>query len=311
MVDIVTKLFNVRDHAYVNRKQFSSRIEKSFEQEVQIVAMGRATAQTLYAGKRPHLIRIYDKLAEWRMHWLRIASEFNRHNAVMEDFEMTEEQRYFGRLIPPTFEEYCRARGYEFKPGNVLTRIERQIGGRIPPEFATLGDLRHAHETIPFDGLRIVSGARDNSFFPPPEGVPIRNYLAAVGYECLKERIGSEQLARQFVSRHANGNAKRILDSLAQSLPPYRPAITLEDIHRTFKASTLSQTSKSKLSAIHLSPTYEYQIEVARSSVGILQEEGPNRRQETCREFEPRTEIGTGSQGRASTLGKTSCDCQR
>lgn len=282
MVNIVTKLFDVtpwtlevmrvdlaadvegvpvhwfKDHAYVNRKQFSSRIEKSFEQEVQIVGMGRATAQTLYAGKRPNLLRIYNKLAEWRVQWLRIVSRCRRHNAGIDDFEMTDEQRYFGRLIPPTFQEYCRARDYEFKPSNVLTRIERQIGGRIPPEFATLGDLRHAHETNPFDGLRIVSGAWDNSFFPPPEGVPIRNFLAAVGYEWLKEQIGSEQLARQFVSQHANGNAKRILDCLAESLPPSRPAITLDDIHSSFRASTLPQTSKSEHCAVNLSPTYEH-----------------------------------------------------
>ncbi len=54
-----------QDHAYVNRKQYSSRIEKSQEMELQFVGMGTAIAQTIYAGKRPNLIRIYDKLGEW------------------------------------------------------------------------------------------------------------------------------------------------------------------------------------------------------------------------------------------------------
>jgi len=55
-----------KDHSYVDRKQFSSRIEKSYGKELQFIVMGSAVAQTIYAGKRPCLIRIYDKLAEWR-----------------------------------------------------------------------------------------------------------------------------------------------------------------------------------------------------------------------------------------------------
>jgi len=45
-----------KDHAYVNRKQFSSRIEKSFESELQFVAMGSGVAQTIYAGKKAELV---------------------------------------------------------------------------------------------------------------------------------------------------------------------------------------------------------------------------------------------------------------
>jgi hypothetical protein len=79
----------VQDHSYVNRKQFSSRIEKSHEKELQFVGMGRAVAQTLYAGKRPCLIRIYNKLAEWRLEWRKREIECKRFTDRMAGLDMS------------------------------------------------------------------------------------------------------------------------------------------------------------------------------------------------------------------------------
>lgn len=247
-----------QDHAYVNRKQFSSRIEKSFEQEVQFVGMGTAQAQTIYAGKRPHLIRIYDKLAEWRMQLQKQEIKSMRHNALMEGMELTAEQRYYGALVPPTFKEYCRSRGYDYQPGNVLTRVERQIGGnRLPPALATFNDLRYAHELTPFDGLRIVAADKGQIIDSPPEKVPVRDWLAALGFEALKEQFGSVQFARSFVLKHANGNGKRILKSLAECCPMTRQPLTIEKIQESFERSTLLQTSPPGGQGVHLTPTYE------------------------------------------------------
>jgi hypothetical protein len=78
-----------KDHSYVNRKQFSSRIEKSHEKELQFVGMGRAMAQTLYAGKRPCLIRIYNKLAEWRLEWRKREIECKRFTDRMAGLDMS------------------------------------------------------------------------------------------------------------------------------------------------------------------------------------------------------------------------------
>lgn len=74
MADIVTSIFDVdpwtvsllrvdltadvegvpvswfREHAFVNRKQFSSRIEKSFEQEMQFVGMGPTAGRMVPMG---------------------------------------------------------------------------------------------------------------------------------------------------------------------------------------------------------------------------------------------------------------------
>ena len=253
-----------KDHAHVNRKQFSSRIEKSSEMELQFVGMGSAVAQTIYAGKRPCLIRIYDKQAEWRMQWHKYVIKCQRFNDRMEGLEMSEEQRFYGRLIPPTFAEYCSARGYQFHDGSVLTRIERQIGGnRVPPEYATLGNLRYAHDHQPFSGVQITCTEPIQNIVSPPAGVPIRDALAYIGLCSLKEQLGSEQLARSWVLKHGNGNGKRILKSLAESAPTKRQPLSMEEIQESFVRSTRRQTSPSSHRGVHLSPTYEQTREIA------------------------------------------------
>lgn len=247
-----------KDRAYVNRKQFSSRIDKSFEKEVQFVGMGTAVAQILYAGKRPCLMRIYNKLAEWLMQLRRIEFQCRRFNKRMADMDMSEEQRFYGQLLPPTFEEFCRARGYQFKSGNILTRIERQIGGkRFPRELNTLGDLRYAHEFEPFGEMEIIGTAPVLNFDSPPAGMPVRNWLALIGFEAMIRQLGSAQLARSVVLKHGNGNGRRILESLVRSSPTPRQPLTMEEIQDSYKRSTFRQTSNSSQAAVHLSPTYE------------------------------------------------------
>ena len=253
-----------KDHAYVNRKQFSSRIEKSHEKELQFVGMGSAVAQTLYAGKRPCLIRVYNKRAEWLMQWHKHVIKCKRFNDLMEGLEMSEEQKYYGSLMPPTFAEYCSARGYQIHDGSVLTRIERQIGGnRVPPEYATLGNLRYAYDHRPFSGVEITCTEPIQNLDSPPSGVPIRDYLAAIGFEMVKERLGSAQLGRSFVLKHGNGNGKRILESLAESAPTKRQSLSTEEIQESFVRSTLLQTSPSSYCGVHLSPTYDDTKQIA------------------------------------------------
>jgi len=259
-----------KDHAYVNRKRYSSRIEKSLESELQFVAMSDATAETLYAGKRPNILRIYDKFGELRVQLRKIEREYRRFNAGLERLEMTEEQRYFGQLIPPTFEHYCELHGYKFEIGKILTRVEHQIGGRIPREFATLRDLQYAHEVDPFTSLKIMPGVQFQSHSAPPSGVPIRDYLAALGLDHLEKDLGSRQLAHQFVYKHANGNGKRLIDSLARCVPAKQQPTTIEQVRESYRRSTLAQTSPSGENRVYLTPTYGHEREIAGSGFGVL-----------------------------------------
>lgn len=234
-------------HAIVNRKQFSSQIKKSADQELQFIGMGTAVAQTIYAGKRPDLMRIYDKFAELRKQLRKLAIECNRFSKRMEGMEMSEEQRYYGRRFVPTFEEFCKSHGYQYREGDVLTRIERQIGGdRIPPELATMNGLRFAHELgDPFRGFKLVGTEPILNINSVPDGVPVRDWLAALGLNWLAGHFGSVQLAHSLVRRNSNGNGKRLLESLKGCLAPTRPPLTIEQINESFRRSTLAQVSTS------------------------------------------------------------------
>ena len=250
-----------QDHAYVNRKQYSSHIEKSQEMELQFVGMGTAIAQTIYAGKRPNLLRIYDKLGEWSIQLRKVERDCKRFNQRLSEMSLTEEQRHFGCRIAPTFKEYCRSRGYDYFPGAILTRIERQIGGgRLPEGMQTLGDLRFAHEFDPFNQLRIGASGPIMDVNSVPDGVPMRNWLAAIGLNALVAQFGSLQLAHAFVLKHGNGNGRRILETLAESAPRNRQPLTLEGILDSYRRSTLLQTfPKKSTGANSLSPFDEFE----------------------------------------------------
>ena len=263
-------------HALVNRKQFASQIKKSDEQELQFVGMGTAIAQTIYAGKKPDFMRIYDKLAEWRRQLRKQEISRNRFNRRMEGMELSDEQKYYGHRIAPTFKEFCGAHGYQYQEGNVLTRIERQIGGnRVPPELATMNDLRFAHDLEdPFRGFRIVGTEPIANLNAVPEGVPIRDWLAAFGLNGLTQHFGSVQLAHSFVRRHSNGNGKRILETLEECLAPTRQPLTIEEIKESYRRSTLAQTKPERGTVVHLSPTYDELEPVAQKSTRFLSKEG-------------------------------------
>ena len=236
-----------QQHAFVSRKQFSSSIKKSSETKVQFVGMGNAVAQTIYAGKRPCLIRIYNKLAEWRMQWRKQDRSCKRFNSGMSGLDLSPEQMHYGARHSPTFGEFCKTEGYEYGEGKVLTRIERQIGGaRFPADLKTFGDLCHAHEVAPFSGLRLVGEDSIVNLESPPEGVAMRNWLAAIGLGALEKQLGSAQLARAIVLKHGRGNGTRILESLADSISPSRPTLSMLEVKESYRQSTLIQTSQSK-----------------------------------------------------------------
>ena len=172
-------------------KQFASRIEKSTATELEFVAMGTADAQTIYAGRRPNFVRIYNKIKEWFGQWLKLKQRCERFNRGMKGFSMSAEQRHFGVRFCPTFEEFCIAEGFAYQEGATLTRIERQISGqRFPEELRVFGDLRRAHLYNPFTSLRIVPSEAIRCFTEPPKGVSIRDWLAVSGLNTLMRDLG-------------------------------------------------------------------------------------------------------------------------
>jgi hypothetical protein len=230
-----------QDNTTFQYKRFSSRIEKAMETELEFIGMNSAQAQSLYAGRKPNCIRIYNKIAELQRQWRKIVNNYHRFNRGMAEFDMTDEQRYYGQRIPPTFEQFCRIEGFEYSEGLILTRIERQIGGdRFPPELSTIGDLRRVPDFNPFSGLRLIS-TNGVSELPPPTEVGIRDWLAAKGLQELKKEMGGAQPAFAFVRKHGRGNGSRILDSLVPHLPKAERYLTSESLFQTYRDTTRKQ----------------------------------------------------------------------
>jgi hypothetical protein len=132
---------------------------------IDAVEMGNRRVQTLYYGKRPNVIRIYDKVEEYRVQYQRILRN------VPPDIE------------PPTFEDCFR-----LPEQRIVTRLERQMGGgRIPSELATVRDLRYCADFNPFDCLEFLSGGRP---LPDPEDYSFMEYSTGMHLRHLAETQG-------------------------------------------------------------------------------------------------------------------------
>jgi hypothetical protein len=234
-----------RQHARFQYKQFASSIEKSSNTEIEFIAMGSAVAQSLYAGRRPNCVRIYNKIAELRKQWLQLKRTYERYNKGLLKWELTEEQKTYALLYIPSFEEFCKAQGFDYSAGKTVTRIERQIGGdRIPEAVDRLAKLVNLPEFDPFSHLRVV--ARHSHETRPAlecwEG-SIRDYLAGIGLQKLISESGGVQTAFSIVTRFGRGNGKRVLDSLQAFLPTTDCPLSCEEITGIYRESVRKQVA--------------------------------------------------------------------
>lgn len=293
-----------RDKARFQFKQFASRIEKASESELEFIAMGTAQAQSLYAGRRPNCVRIYDKIAEWSRQWRKLQHDYERFNRGMKDFELNEEQRYYAERHVPSFQEWCRREGFEYRAGAILTRVERQIGGdRMPPELQTMRDLNRAHEFNPFKALQIINAGPVVCIDKPPEFASMRNFLAALGFLKLGEHFGDLQQAVSYITKFGNGNGKRVLDTILPLLPQERPAVTEAEILDRYRRTTEQQVLGRLTGEIYLGPTYDKENEIAESSAGVLPGAGAQGRAKEG--FEPVTRAAERGckESRSSAVG--------
>ena len=260
-----------RENACFRYKRFASRIEKADETEFEFISMGSAVSESLYAGRRPNCMRIYNKIEEWRNQWKKHKRNCERFNEGMKKFEMTEEQKYYGMRVPPSFERFCELEGCEYIDGMVLTRVERQIGGdRIPPELTTVSALSRSSEYNPFESFEIV-GCTAARKMPEPGSIPMRDWLAVFGFRALIDYAGSAQAAVAFIKKYGNGNGKRIIESLAPLLPQETPGITSGEIYENYRISTEKQTLTTSPERVSLPPRHEEQRDqITPRSITVL-----------------------------------------
>lgn len=246
-----------RENARVEFKRFSSRIDKAMAEELEFIGINSAASESLYAGRRPNCIRVYNKIAELWMQWHKMKRVYARFNRRMDEelklgdetttrFRFTNEQRFYGVRVAPTFEEFCQWEGYG--ADDVITRVERQIGGdRFPEAIQKLDHLKRLPDFNPFSAMTVPDSAASPRKMPSPETISVRDYLAVMGLDALIKEHGSAQSAYAFVKRYGRGNGRRILDALAQHLPQAIPGITNEELFEVYRSSVSKQLRVPKL----------------------------------------------------------------
>lgn len=199
-----------KDHARFKFKRTDQEYGK-----IQYRLIGRGEIETVQAGNRPNLYRIYNKTRECQFQFSRMQKGSNR-DADPIDFEQA-----FG-----------------LKETDVITRVERQCGGRgIPSEISTFADLHKLAEFDPFTALEITSS--QTAVLPSPEDFPGLNYYTGLGLHCESQRIGMHGLRKQL-NKQTRWNAARTLRDYSAFFPS-AVSISTPDIVRAYRESTAAQ----------------------------------------------------------------------
>jgi hypothetical protein len=186
-------------------------------------------------------IRIYNKTAELKRQWLRLRRNRERFNNGLQHFNLTDDQREFAPVNVPTFEEFCTFQNFSLPEGATVTRVERQITGRMPDELRSVDDLRRLPEFRPFEQFTISNSKRSRLPALSHWNGSVRDYLAVRGLQQLINDCGSLQHATSIINRYGRGNGKRILESLAPFLPSSGFNLTVHELNDTYKRSVMRQ----------------------------------------------------------------------
>jgi hypothetical protein len=179
--------------------------------------IGRGEVETILAGSRPNVFRIYNKTKESIFQFRRMQRKASKETEPLE-FE-----KEFG-----------------FKETDIRTRIERQCGGnRIPSELASFGSLQNAPMFNPFTSLEILTSGRVG--IPSPDECDGLEYYTGLGLHEESQRLGMQAFRKQL-NKQSKGNAARTMDSYRRFFPDGAESpITLEQIYEAYRSSTNAQ----------------------------------------------------------------------
>lgn len=198
-------------HARVRYKQLERRIGK-----LKSDVISRSSIETVSAGRRPNMIRIYNKVAEWMM-------QFRKAN----------------RKQKPDADPLVFEQEYGIDSNAILTRVERQYGGgRLPREIQTFGEIARAADINPFESIELVS----NAALPPRvDDRDLSDWLK--GMQLRQEAIsrGMHNFQR-WLNKHSNGNAARMMKRYSDFMPGEESVkLKLEDLVQIYRDSTVQQ----------------------------------------------------------------------
>ena len=187
--------------------------------EIKYSLIGKGEVETIQAGNRPNLYRVYNKTKESLVQFRQMERKASK------DADALEFEQEFG-----------------FKMTDVRTRVERQCGGnRIPDEIATFGTLQNAPDFNPFSSLEIISARAIT--LPSPEECDGLEYYTGVGMYNEVARDGM-QAFRKRLNKLTTGNAARTIKRFHRFFPGGDgPNITMENLLAEYRESTIAQLS--------------------------------------------------------------------
>lgn len=236
-IDLATDVTDValswfREHVYIQYKQFVCGHGKLVEAEYS--EMGKKVFQTLYFGKRPCCVRIYDKVAERLAHfelWKKRQIRAEKSSWLREIASTVPESRQ-PFLLPefPSSVEWLKtelpdasfggtAEAFRFP---VVTRVENQLGGRVPEQLGTVAKMKtNVREFNPFGRINVLSGNRipPGLFDRTADGCYRFRVLDWCAFMFVNQNwnvIGASQM-RQMLNRDRNG--RRYLEKMTEFIP--------------------------------------------------------------------------------------------
>jgi hypothetical protein len=244
---------------------FHSRIRAKYkrwgakfrEHGLEMSEMGMNTLQTIYMGKRPNAIRVYDKFAECMYQYQRLSRNKKpkgdadlimqleekmpsygcwrfsvdaiegTHEAAFNQFDLERirAKRHCYGLGAPEPEPQGVIKSFEetfahvLKGHTVLTRVERQIGGgRIPEQISSLGRFGNLPEFNPFDLIEIAQAGKPVPVFSGSGLGDFKHWCAGMYLRELYEAQG-RPFTEKFLKNSLGTNYHRDVKQFAEFLP--------------------------------------------------------------------------------------------
>lgn len=178
--------------------------------------VGHGEVETILAGSRPNVYRIYNKTKEYLVQFRRLQRKQNY------DADPLEFEREFG-----------------LKKTDVLTRFERQFGCRLPPQVANFRSLQSLPDFNPFDSLEIVASGQ--TALPSSDEYNGLEYYTGIGLYSESNRLGMHEFRRKL-NKQTKGNAARTIERYGRFFPDgLEPSVSIEKVFEMYRQSTISQ----------------------------------------------------------------------
>ena len=198
-IDLCADICDVPVDWFFNRTRVSFKRIGYEMGELKYSRIGKAGIQTIAAGKRPNMVRIYDKVAEYKEQLKRLNRKRGYHP-----------------------EELTLKSAFGVSDQATITRVERQFGGgRIPMKIDAFGKLASLPDFNPFTNIEIYNGTAAK--VPTINECRFDTWITGTFLRERQEEMGRQQFYR-WLNVHSSGNGNRYRGKYADFLEP-----TLDD----------------------------------------------------------------------------------